>query len=175
MPFAEHVPLSNIIPYFNQFTLDSGGVPAYDMGASFEMLDIEGTQVGVLICFESFFPVDAIRYKNLGADVLLVITQDGWWNSDTARAQHFAYTGVFAAAAGIPVIQASVDGFSGVFNGLGRAIQRSETGTSILYSEIEITDRQTLYSRTGDLPVLLFIMCSLIVYLLRSNAQTRYK
>lgn len=177
VPFAEHVPFSNFIPFFKRFQLDSGGVSSYENGKDYRIFHTSGINIGLMICFESFFSVDGFRYRKGGADALVVVTQDGWWKSDAARAQHLSYTALLAASSGLPVLQASVDGYSGSFDARGNLVSKTSLGQSISQVELSSTKTQALYALYGDAPVLLFILCSSIAYLLlrysRRNTLTK--
>src|SRR5574344_1508901 len=92
VPFGEYLPLKNlliqILPFLNNF----GGVTR---GNSENCFDIDGFKFGVNICFESLFP-DLIRkfvYKKDrdGADILVNISNDGWYMKTSAPYQHFVF------------------------------------------------------------------------------------
>jgi len=168
VPFVESVPMVNLLPFADSFRLDSGGVSSYQKGNGWNMAKVQGANMGLLICFESFFPQDGHKLRKLGAQVLLVLTQDGWWQSQTARRQHEAYTRLMALSSGLPVVQASVDGISASWDGSGQLINRSSSnGLEMVHSNIALVKRSTLYSKAGETPSILLLSFLLILYLAR--------
>lgn len=173
VPFAEQVPFTRYTPFFSRFQMESGGVSAYRSGSTPELFSFSGKRAGFLICFESFFPRDALAYRDLGADVLIVITQDGWWRSHAAKAQHFAYSRLMAASVGLPLIQSSVDGISGVINPDGSIQSVSESDTEeFILGRVPAHTIQTPYSRYGDIPILIFLFVCLLTLFMIERFQT---
>lgn len=164
IPFVESVPFGDHLPFADQFQLSSGGVSAYQAGTEMGITTIAGIKVGILICFESFFPSDAVTLKENGAELIVVITQDGWWRSDQAKQQHASYTRLIALAAGIPAIQTSVDGVTAAWDADGDEIGRIHSNQqSFLHSSIPIHRRSTPYSILGDLgAAIVFILAGLL-------------
>ncbi len=175
VPFVESVPLANYLPFSSTFRLDSGGVSAYGAGKDPSIVQLSGLKVGVLICFESFFPSDAAELRSLGADMLVVLTQDGWWQSQTARNQHAAYTRLVAFSSGLPTIQSSVDGISAIWDATGNRIAGSTgNGAQIVFAHIPIQRAHTLFSKTGNFPSNLLLGGLLLLYLMFALRKSPY-
>jgi len=158
VPFAEKVPLSHWIPFFNHFSIPAGGITAYSSGSERSLFTVSGMQAGVLICFESMFFRDALRYRRDGANLIIVQTQDGWWTSDRPRIQHFAFSRLLASAIGLPLIHASVDGVSGFVDQSGNVLAQSEPDTqAFLVADLPVRARQTFYVQFGEWSLLIII------------------
>ena len=180
VPFVETVPFSNWIPFFERFSVNSGGVSSYRQGAEMPLVHIAGRAAGILICFESLFFRDALTYRRAGAELLLIHTQDGWWSSDSPRRQHFAFSRLLAAAIGLPVVQSSVDGISGFIDSRGNVISsnvvssnitaKGRAGTSELLTEtLSLSQSSTLYYRFGDWPIISFFLFIFLPFLVRTK------
>ena len=166
VPFVETVPLARFLPFSEKFRLESGGVSSYGAGTEWALLNLGQFKVGLLICFESFFPSDAAYLRSIGANLLVVITQDGWWQSETARLQHEAYTRLLALAAGLPVVQSSVDGVSAIWNANGTLMAKGQTnGYEMIHADLSLQSLTTQYSKTGDYPSNVLLSILLMVYL----------
>lgn len=162
VPFAEKVPFSNLIPFFKRFSVSSGGVSSYSSGTDLSEIRIAGAQAGLLICYESLFFGDALKYRNKGAKLLIVQTQDGWWSSSHPRAQHFAFTRLLASAVGLPVVQVAVDGISGAIDAHGSVIISSESSSnsgkeSYLTASVDLLSHDTIFNRLGHLSLLIIM------------------
>ncbi len=174
VPFVERVPFSNWIPFFERFSVDSGGVSTYQQGVDMPLVHIANRSAGILICFESLFFRDALTYRRAGAELLLIHTQDGWWSSDSPRKQHFAFSRLLAAASGLPVVQSSVDGISGFIDSQGNVISSSLVGTNeFLSATISLSGSSTLYYRFGDWPIIAIFFCIFLGVLLRATTLSR--
>jgi len=165
VPFAEYAPLSDRIPVMNRLAVPSGGVRSYVPGRRKDPMIVEGIRIQPLICFESLFA----RLIQPDASLIVVLTQDGWWNSDWARRQHFLYSRMLALQAGIPLIQASVDGTSGAFAADGSLLSAGTNGKADrLTLTVPLNRRYPLYASTGDWPVLIILALSAIYLTVRA-------
>jgi apolipoprotein N-acyltransferase len=76
--------------------------------------------VGVLICYESAFPQLSRRYRRLGADLLVNITNDAWFGRSAAPWQHEAHLALRAVENRVGVVRAANTGISEYVDPLGR-------------------------------------------------------
>ena len=179
VPFAERVPFSIWIPFFERFSVDSGGVSTYQQGAEMPLMHIAGRSAGILICFESLFFRDALTYRKAGAELLLIHTQDGWWSSDSPRKQHFAFSRLLAAASGLPVVQSSVDGISGFIDSQGNVVSSNITAkgradaSEVLTETLSLSQSSTLYYRFGDWPIISIFFFIFLPFLVRTKTLSR--
>ncbi|MDA1027907.1 MAG: apolipoprotein N-acyltransferase [Bacteroidetes bacterium] len=166
VPFVESVPLADLLPFGEYFRLESGGVTAYSAGRAPGIVNIDSVNAGLLICFESFFPSDAFYLRSLGAEFLVILTQDGWWQSQTARKQHAAYSRLLAYSVGIPVVQSSVDGVTAVWDASGVLLASSSSNErEIVFAKIPIEQIDTFYSKWGDFTAGALLASLLLLYL----------
>ena len=152
VPFAEKVPFSGWIPFFERFSVPSGGVRSYRAGSEHTLLDVGGNRIGVMICFESLFDTDARHLVQSGARWVSVLTQDGWWGSDAARMQHAAYSRLLAAAIGVPVVHTTVDGRSSIIRRDGTEAPLEPVGPSVLSGTLTPGGASTLFLHVGNWP-----------------------
>lgn len=164
VPFAERVPLADLLPFLGTLSVPAGGVHRYARGGKSAPLSVDGAELGLMICFESLFPQIARRRLEAGANVLVVLTQDGWWSSNAPRRQHLLYSRMRAVETGLPLVQVSVDGETGVFDHHGRLRVLLPSGIPAAQTvDIAIVARRTLFGRTGDTPVHILLVLSLAV------------
>lgn len=167
VPFAEFVPFSNLFSFMRVLATPAGGVSGYLPGRKPSVMSIDGINMGVLICFESIFPAYARQLVSNGSEILIVLTQDGWWRSNRASAQHLAFGKFRAAESGRSVVQVSVDGLTGTIRADGRVMDQTDTRTraSRVY-QIPLFTGTTFYGRYGDLWNWIFmgIWCSFLVF-----------
>jgi len=167
VPFAEFVPLSNVLSFMNVFATPAGGVSGYVPGRDTSVMVIDRANIGVLVCFESIFPSYARQLVSEGSEVLIVLTQDGWWRGNRASSQHLAFGKFRGAETGRSIVQVSVDGLSGHIQADGRIVDQTgyRKRASRAY-QIPLYSETTFYGRYGDLWnwICLGIWFSLLVF-----------
>lgn len=153
VPFGEYLPWR---PYLG-WTI-ALGMPEEDLraGPAFRPVTWSRGKIGVCICFESAFPRVTRALTRNGADVLAILTSDGWTSRELAGLQHYAFAALRAVETRRTVIRAAVTGESAVLDPYGRVLARLpmfEKG--VLRSPVRRSDEQSLYVRLGDWPLVL--------------------
>jgi apolipoprotein N-acyltransferase len=90
VPFGEFVPYENLLFFAKKLT---GRVGKFDRGSDRSPLTIEGAdgnahRYGVFICYEAVFADEVRHFAKNGAEVLLNISDDGWYGDTSAPWQH---------------------------------------------------------------------------------------
>ncbi|NOS35749.1 MAG: apolipoprotein N-acyltransferase [Deltaproteobacteria bacterium] len=170
VPFGEYVPLKRLLFFIKKLTV---GVGDFSSGTSLTPLTLktasgEGSDrssVGVLICFESIFPKLARGMVGNGANLLAVITNDGWFGRTSAPYQHFDIAVFRAVENRSFLLRAANTGVSGIVNPTGRIITKSSLFTrTTLVEDVGLrTAPLTFYTRYGDLFSILCLITSLII------------
>lgn len=90
VPMVERVPFLDQLSFLKDYNIDiGGGFGSYGKSDSaFNLYTRQDVPIGVMICYESAFPDHAIGYTQRGAQVLSVITNDGWWMQSSGYLQH---------------------------------------------------------------------------------------
>jgi apolipoprotein N-acyltransferase len=106
---------------------------------------------GILICYESIFEDLSRRYRRLGADFLVNITNDAWYGNTSASYQHPAHLVMRAIETRAGIVRAANDGISEFVDPLGREHQRTIKQTQAAEAgELMTSDAHTLYVALGD-------------------------
>ncbi len=85
------VPFGEFTPYAPLFSFASGlteAVGNFDRGTSRAPLVAGGHRYGVFICYESIFGDEVRQFVRGGADVLVNLSDDGWYGDTSAPFQH---------------------------------------------------------------------------------------
>jgi apolipoprotein N-acyltransferase len=146
VPFGEYVP-----PFFsfvNRVTEEAGDfVP----GETIRVLSAGTQKLGVFICYEAAFPDLVRQFGTQGANVLVNLSNDGYFGRTPARAQHLLIARMRAVENRRFLIRATNDGLSAVVDPSGRIAQHippyRQLAAIIRYANI--TD-VTFYARHGD-------------------------
>ncbi|WP_263385273.1 apolipoprotein N-acyltransferase [Granulicella arctica] len=85
VPWGEYIPFKNFFFFANKLT---AGVGDMDRGTDRTVFQTAGRSYGVFICYESIFGDEIRQFVKNGADVLVNISDDGWYGDTSAAWQH---------------------------------------------------------------------------------------
>jgi apolipoprotein N-acyltransferase len=165
VPFGEYVPLSGllarwgIMPYRGQFGLTAGTRP--------EAFEYKDYRYAPIICFEDTDPqlVRRVVESTMAADpqhrrvdVLLNLTNDGWFHGSSELDQHLITAAFRSVECRTPMVRAVNTGISAVIDGDGviraRATdpttKRSKQVEAVLVENIPLDRRFSPYVAYGD-------------------------
>jgi len=109
-------------------------------------------KVAPIICYESIYSDYLTEYVRNGANILTIITNDGWWGNTPGYKQHVNYARLRAIETRRWVARSANTGISCFIDPLGNIIspQPWNTATSIKLS-VPIETRMTFFARHGDI------------------------
>jgi apolipoprotein N-acyltransferase len=152
--FGEYVPLAGWFPWLQKltplpFSIEAGGAPA--------VFSHQGLRFSPNICYENVLPqvirrqVNAGIARGEGPDVLVNLTNDGWFWGSSELDMHLA-CGVFRAVeCRKPLLIAANTGFSAWIDGDGRVRARGPRRQSATILATAAADgRTSWYLRHGD-------------------------
>jgi apolipoprotein N-acyltransferase len=148
VPYGEYVPLQKFMPFIKKLTQASG---TFFPGEEGKVLTLDGQGLGVLICYESIFPVLARKAVNQGAQYLVVITNDAWFGRSSAPRQHYDHAVLRAVEHRRSVIRAANTGISGLIRPDGRTV--TDLGLferDFIIGSLPGLSGRTLYTAAGD-------------------------
>jgi apolipoprotein N-acyltransferase len=132
VPFGEFVPLRPVLGWLEKFVPIGGD---FQRGESaMPLLLTAGRQVvpvGTLICYEDIFPGLARDSVRGGAELLAVLTNNGWFGEGGAAHQHATHSVLRAVENRRPLIRVGNGGWSGWIDEFGhiRLNVRDENGS----------------------------------------------
>jgi len=146
VPFGEFVP--PLFRFVNRITTEAGDfVPGHDI----KVLPADGERLGVFICYESAFPDLVRQFAKKRANVLINLSNDGYFGHSDAHEQHLLIARMRAVENRRYLIRATNDGITAVIDPAGRVIKELPSyralATYVRYGTIEET---TFYARHGD-------------------------
>ncbi len=119
------------------------------------------------ICYESIYGEWMGRFVQKGAELIFIITNDGWWKDTPGYKQHFDYARLLAVETRRDIAQCANTGISGFIDASGST---SELTTwwqpAVIKATLNASDTLTFYVRYGDYIGWLACICSGLVLLL---------
>lgn len=109
-------------------------------------------RTGVAICYESIYPELCKQYVDDGAQMLSVITNDGWWGDTPGYRQHFSYSRLRAIELRRDVARCANTGISGFINQRGDVVSQSGWWVpDVLESKVNLSSEKTFFATYGDI------------------------
>lgn len=171
VPFGEYVPLRDLLFFAGKLTREVGD---FSRGTERYVFDLNGTRVGVFICYESIYPGEVRQFAANGAQVLINISDDGWFGHTGAPAQHMQMARMRALENHRWVLISTNSGFTVSIDPLGRVVKRAEPGVrTVLVAPFAPITETTLYTRYGDFFAWTCVLISLLAVLLRWRIRAR--
>ncbi len=158
--FGEYVPLQHWLPFLKYLTPIEGGFTAGTTAVPFDLNALK-VHTQVLICYEDTFPHLAREGLGPDIDLLVNLTNDGWFGEGAAQWQQAA-TSLFRAVENhVPLVRCANNGLTCWIDARGtlREILRDANGSiyskGFLTAEIPLppegaAQARTFYTRHGD-------------------------
>ena len=148
VPFAEYIPFSNRFPLLKKFNFGQGN---FSHGNEFVVYEWDSIRFSSLICYESSIPGICRRFVQKGADILMILTNDGWLGNTTGPYQHYQVAILRAIENRVPVVRSANTGISGVILANGRTVHKGSLDEQAVFkSSISHGNAGSYYSRFGD-------------------------
>ena len=172
VPFGEYIPFDKWIPVLQR--LSPIGVSLHPGEAKVLEVPVRDggnvVKVAPLVCFEDTLPSLARRGAQLGAQAIVLITNDSWFSGSWEAEQHAWQSVSRAVETGLPVVRVGNSGVTGVIEASGRARWLTDgagrplvdaPGCQLETVLVRTAPRPTPYVRFGDWPLLVLFAASL--------------
>ena len=136
-----------------------GGVMGRNAGqerrTALDIITREGRRIplGCAICYESVYGEFCTEYvRDAGAELLAVITNDGWWGNTPGYSQHLRYSSLRAIETRRDIVRCGNTGISALIDQRGRIL--SETPwwqEATLSGRVNLNTAETFFVRNGDI------------------------
>lgn len=168
VPFGEYVPGRSVIKHLADLSvIPRDAVPGTGPGV------LPG-HLGVVISYEVYFADRARAAARAGGRVLLVPTNAASFKTSQVPTTEVASAQLRAIETGRDLAQAAPTGYGALIDSHGRVKARTTLGRrEVLHGVMHERTGQTLYSRTGDGPVVLLALLGLVLSAWRSRRPSR--
>lgn len=154
VPGVELMPFENVLGPLAGLALDLGGTTG-SLGTQEErsVLWTADKRIGMAptICYESIYGDHVAAHVRNGANLIVIMTNDGWWGDSPGYKQHFDYGRLRAVETRRDVARCANTGISAFFNQRGDVLQRSGWWVkATLRGTVHLRSDLTFYARNGD-------------------------
>ncbi len=148
VPFGEYVPFQSLLSFASKLTREVGD---FIPGSGRLPISVDGERLGIFICYEAVFPNDVRQFANNGAQVLVNISNDGWFGDTAAPVQHLNMARMRAVENHRWLLRDTNTGITAAIDPFGRVVARARRGVE---TDIDVPytlgSQTTFYSRHGD-------------------------
>jgi apolipoprotein N-acyltransferase len=153
-PGVEKMPFSKLLKPIENFAFDLGGTVG-SLGTDQERTVFtrpsDGVKIAPVICYESVFGSYVAQYIRKGANLIFVITNDGWWGNTPGHRQHFTFSTLRAIETRRSVARSANTGISAFINQRGDAFQVTKYWEpAVIRQKLNANDKITFYVKYGD-------------------------
>jgi len=152
-PGVEMMPSWRILRPLEKFAIDLGGtvgtLATDDLRKNFVSLD--SVKTATIICYESIYGEFVSQFVRNGAQVIFIITNDGWWGNTAGHRQHFAYAKIRAIENRRSIARSANTGISAFINQRGDVSQQTKYWEpAVIRQKINLNNELTFYVKNGD-------------------------
>ena len=148
VPFGEYVPFKRVFGFAGGLTQQVGD---FLPGKSRAPLAAGGSELGVFICYESIFPNEIRQFVANGAQVLVNVSNDGWYGDSGAYAQHLRQARMRAVENARWLLRATNTGVTAAIDPYGRIVESAPRKMrTALEANYALSNVTTFYTRHGD-------------------------
>jgi apolipoprotein N-acyltransferase len=153
VPGAENMPYVRYIPFADKWALDLGGISG-TLGTQKErtvFFNQDSIGAAPVICYESIFGEYVTDYVKNGANLIFIITNDGWWKDTPGYKQHCAYAALRSIETRRSIARSANTGTSCFIDQRGDILQATAWRTdAVINATIRANTAETFYVRYGD-------------------------
>lgn len=153
VPGVEQMPYPQFFGFLEKLALDLGGISG-SLGRIpkdwiFSISD--SIKVAPVICYESVFGEYTGKFIRKGANLIVVITNDGWWGKTQGYKQHFIYAVLRAIEFRKSIARAANNGISAFITPTGEIHKKTEFWVEDAQKfDVPLRKGQTFYAKNGD-------------------------
>lgn len=154
VPFSEAIPFEGLFPLLSRVNL---GEADFQRGSAQTVFSLGKIKAAPFICYEIVYPGFVQKRLKDGANLIVNITNDGWFGKSTGPFHHANMSRLRSIENGVPLVRCANSGISMHVDHYGRVVQK--TGLyerTVLTTTCSLKHSDTLYSKWGDWVVYLF-------------------
>ena len=175
VPFGEFIPLRSIfekvIPPLTEILITFDDI---FVGESSNIMDINGTDVGCLICFDSIYDGLTLESVRDGAELICLSTNDSWFSGSAALSIHRAHSQLRSIESGRYITRCASTGISTIVSPRGEILSQIEADTEgLLVYDVYKRENKTLRYYLGN--TFIYLCLLFLVILLGEKIVFRIK
>jgi len=176
VPFGEFLPMENFLKKIGLKTI-TNNYQSFSKGKDRKIISIKNENFDLnflpLICYEIIYS-GRIKKKN-NFDLIINISEDGWFGNSIGPHQHFAHSIFRAVEEGRNIIRSTNNGISAFIGPKGKIISKAEsTESGVLEIRNLKSNKETFFSKKGNNIFFYFLLFYIsLIFFLKINREIK--
>ncbi len=169
VPFVESVPYPKLFAFLEPLLINIGGTSvSYGRQENRSVFfSADKTGIAPVICYESIFGEYISDYVKNGANLIFIMTNDGWWGNTDGHLQHLYYGAMRAIENRRSIARSANTGTSCFVDEKGDITQATPWWQpAVIKASLTLNLKETFYTRHGDYIGFYALLISAILILL---------
>ena len=152
VPGVEVIPFSNLLPFLEDLSIQNGGTSG-TLGIEKEptIFVYEKVKLAPVICYESIYGEWVAQQCRKGANLISIITNDGWWKDTPGYKQHMSFARLRAIENRRAIVRSANTGTSCFINQRGDVSHATKWWEEdVIRATVNLNNEQTFYTTYGD-------------------------
>jgi apolipoprotein N-acyltransferase len=179
VPGVETVPYNKTFKFLNKLILNIGGISGTHSTDSVQRVFKHSRKnifTSTAICYESVFGEFISNFVKNGAELLFIITNDGWWGNTHGYRQHKNFARLRAIENRRSIARCANTGISCIIDQKGQIIKETNWWQAeILTGQINTNSTITFYTKHGDYIAKFSIYIFLVFLFITIILKAKYK
>ena len=159
VPWGEYIPFKSFFAFAHKLTEGAGDM---DPGTQRRVFTTSGHSYGVFVCYESIFGDEVREFAKNGAEVLVNISDDGWYGDTGAPWQHLNMARMRAIENHRWLLRSTNTGVTTAIDPYGRLVGEAPRHVRAAFTlPFRFEQGTTFYTRHGDWFAWLCVVISL--------------
>lgn len=150
---VEKIPFSQWMPFLEDLSINNGGTSG-TLGQEKEPKSVRSRNgnYAPVVCYESIYGEFVSQQVQKGAELIFIITNDGWWKDTPGYKQHNSFASLRAIETRKSVARSANTGTSSFVNQKGDILKQTQWWKKdAIRLSLNKNNTQTFYVRFGDL------------------------
>ncbi len=167
---AEKTPYPKYFRFLEEHFIDLGGnIGTFGIDSVRKIFTVPGRpfRIGTAICYEGIYGRFYTEYVKKGANLMFIISNDGWWGNTAGYKQLLHQSSLRAIETRRSIARSANTGISALINQRGEIVLQSDWWVpTALKGSINSNSDLTFYVRNGDMigRIAVFVLCLLLLY-----------
>ncbi|MDX1410316.1 MAG: apolipoprotein N-acyltransferase, partial [Saprospiraceae bacterium] len=129
-----------------------------------EVFSSETADIAPVICYESIYGSYVGEYVRQGADIIFIVTNDGWWDDTPGHKQHLKFATLRAIEHRRPIARSANTGISCFIDQRGDILQPTGYGVeAAIKGSVDPGNEGTFYTKWGDIIARICVFLSVML------------
>jgi len=172
---AEKLPFVEIFPFMANLSISLGGTAGMlKANASAKNFEAKGVKYAPLICYESVYGEFVTNFTAKGAEIICVITNDGWWHNSPGHKQHNMLSQIRAIENRRSIARSANTGISCIINQKGEIVDfLGWDKAGAISGKLNRNTKMTFFVIYGDLlgRISIFMVLGLLLYAITTKLK----